>query len=97
MDFLAVSLAALALILSSFIKETYLNVIVYISVGFILLVFGFVYPKPLTKLILRVLLGILIIVFTFVKSAVAFGTLHSIVSVIISVLSLASIFIKDRK
>jgi hypothetical protein len=96
MDVLAVILSALALFLSSFVKETYLNVIVYVLVGVILVILGFIHKKQLTKLILRVLLGVLLIIFTFVKNVVTFGALHSILSIIVGLLAFTSIFIKDK-
>ncbi|MGC8757113.1 MAG: hypothetical protein ACP5QX_01500 [Caldisericaceae bacterium] len=94
MDALAVIIAAVALILSSLIKETYLNVLVYVSVGVVLIFFGLFYPKPFARLLLRVILGILLIIFVFVKSSVTIGRLHTVISVLIAILALYSILIK---
>ena len=97
MEVFAVILSVLTLLLSSFITQTYINVIVNILVGAFLISFGFIYHKPFIRLALRVLLGALLIVFAFIKGAVSFGILHTIISITIGALALISVFIKGKK
>lgn len=97
MEVFAVILSAVILFLSSFITQTYINIIVNILVGIFLISSGFLYHKSFIRIALRVLLGALLITFTFIKGAVSFGVLHTIISIIIGTLTLTSLFIKGEK
>jgi len=86
--------AGILALIDAFLKSTSLNVIVFIVVGIAALYFGFkLFGKTKIGGTIAMLMGILFILFAFIKDIVKFSPAHIAVSIILGLILIAAPFI----
>jgi predicted negative regulator of RcsB-dependent stress response len=86
--------AGILAVIDAFLKSTAVNVIIFIVVGIAALYFGFkLFGKTKIGGTIAMLMGILFILFAFIKDIVKFNGAHIAVSIILGLILIASPFI----
>lgn len=86
--------AGILALIDAFLKSTSLNVIVFIVVGIAALYFGFkLFGKTKIGGTIAMLMGILFILFAFIKDIVRYNPAHIAVSIILGLILIAAPFI----
>jgi len=86
--------AGILALIDAFLKSTSLNVIVFIVVGIAALYFGFkLFGKTKIGGTIAMLMGVLFILFAFIKDIVKFSPAHIAVSIILGLILIAAPFI----